>query len=134
MPQSNRSIDDVARTDPRVTVLDQASGAISVAGVNNRFNDISVDGMSQGDPFGLNANGMPYTGSPISVDAIEAYDIKVSDFDVASDSVGANINAVTKSGTNEFDGSVYYVLKDSDWVAERDGESYELFGKDETKG
>jgi hypothetical protein len=134
MPQSNRSIDDVARTDPRVTVLDQASGAISVAGVNNRFNDISVDGMSQGDPFGLNANGMPYTGSPISVDAIEAYDIKISDYDVASDSVGANINAVTKSGTNEFDGSVYYVLKDSDWVAKRDGQAYELFGKDETKG
>src|SRR5690606_10529256 len=70
MPQSNRSVDDVARLDPRITVIDQAGGAISVAGLNNRFNDISVDGMSQGDPFGLNSNGMPYTGSPISVDTI----------------------------------------------------------------
>src|SRR5690606_10589524 len=52
MPQSNRSIDDAARLDPRITVIDQASGSISVAGINNRFNDISVDGMSQGDPFG----------------------------------------------------------------------------------
>src|SRR5690606_34248152 len=122
MPQSNRSIDDVARLDPRITVLDQASGSISVAGINNRYNDISVDGLSQGDPFGLNSNGMPYVGSPVSVDTIEAYDIKVSDFDVASDTVGATVNAVTKSGGNEFHGSAYYVLKDSDWVGSPGGD------------
>src|SRR5690606_38506897 len=98
-PKGSRSLDDVARLDPRVTVTDQATGAISVAGINNRYNSISVDGLSQGDPFGLNANGMPYTGSPISVDTIAAYDINVSDFDVSQDVVGAAVNAVTKSGT-----------------------------------
>ena len=134
MPQSNRSIDDVARLDPRITVLDQASGSISVAGINNRYNDISVDGLSQGDPFGLNSNGMPYVGSPVSVDTIEAYDIKVSDFDVASDTVGATVNAVTKSGGNEFHGSAYYVLKDSDWVGSPGGDDYGLFSTDETWG
>src|SRR5690606_25986145 len=102
MPQSSRSLDDVARLDPRITVIDQGGGSISVAGINNRFNSISVDGLSQGDPFGLNSNGMPYTGSPISVDTIAAYDLKITDYDVTSDSVGATINAVTKSGTNEF--------------------------------
>ncbi|MFP3345707.1 hypothetical protein R0J87_24810, partial [Halomonas sp. SIMBA_159] len=77
----------------------------------------------QGDSFGLNANGMPYTGSPISVDTIVAYDIKVSDYDVAQDAVGATINAVTKSGTNEFHGSAYYVYKDAgSMVGSRDGE------------
>jgi hypothetical protein len=135
-PQSSRSIDDIARLDPRITVTDQASGAISVAGVNNRFNNISVDGLSQGDPFGLNANGMPYTGSPISVDTIAAYDIKVSDFDVTQDTVGATVNAVTKSGTNEFHGSLYYVLKDAGWgVGDGpDNQDYTLFDKDQTKG
>ena len=134
-PQSSRSVDDIARLDPRIQVTDQASGSISVAGINNRFNTISVDGLSQGDPFGLNSNGMPYTGSPISVDTIAAYDIKVSDYDVASDTVGATINAVTKSGTNEFHGSAYYVYKDADtMVGERDGEDYALFDTDITKG
>src|SRR5690606_41539373 len=47
MPQGSRSLDDVARLDPRVSVTDQASGAISVAGMNNRYNTISVDGLSQ---------------------------------------------------------------------------------------
>lgn len=134
-PQGNRSLDDVARLDPRVTVLDPASGSISVAGVNNRFNTISVDGLSQGDPFGLNSNGLPYTNSPISVDTIAAYDINVADYDVAQDSVGAAINAVTKSGTNEFHGSVYYAYKDAgSMVASRNGQDYNLFDKDETTG
>ncbi|TYT27219.1 TonB-dependent receptor [Luteimonas viscosa] len=135
IPQSSRSLDDVARLDPRISVTDQASGAISVAGVNNRYNTISVDGLSQGDPFGLNSNGMPYTGSPISIDTIAAYDIKVADYDVAADTVGATVNAVTKSGTNEFHGSVYYVYKNAgDMVGSRDGEDYDLFDADKTMG
>src|SRR3546814_509859 len=78
---------------------------------------------------------MPYTGSPISMDTIAAYDIKVSDYDVAADTVGATINAVTKSGTNEFHGSVYYVYKNaSDLVGNRDGEDYDLYDTDKTMG
>ena len=133
-PQGNRALDDIARLDPRIQVIDAGDGSISVAGVNNRYNNISVDGMSQGDPFGLNANGMPYTGTPISVDTIAAYDLKVSDYDVASDTVGATVNAVTKSGTNEFHGSVYYALRDSDFMGDLDGEEYAGFDNDRVAG
>ena len=133
-PQGNRSLDDIARLDPRIQVIDAGDGSISVAGVNNRYNTISVDGMSQGDPFGLNANGMPYIGTPISVDTIAAYDLKVSDYDVASDTVGATVNAVTKSGTNEFHGSVYYALRDADWMGKLEGEDYTGFDEDATTG
>jgi hypothetical protein len=131
----NRSLDDIARLDPRVTVTDQNDGSISVAGQNNRYNTISVDGLSVNDPFGLNANGLGFTGSPISPDTIAAYDIKISEFDVTSDSVGANINAVTKSGTNDFHGSVYYTLTDaSNMVGRLGGGAYNGFDKNETKG
>ncbi len=131
----NRSLDDIARLDPRVTVTDQNDGSISVAGQNNRYNTISVDGLSVNDPFGLNANGLGFTGSPISPDTIAAYDIKVTEFDVTSDSVGANINAVTKSGTNDFRGSVYYTLTDaSSMVGRLGGPAYKGFDKNETKG
>ncbi|WP_133499582.1 TonB-dependent receptor [Cognatilysobacter terrigena] len=131
----NRSIDDIARLDPRITVTDQNDGSISVAGQNNRYNNISVDGLSQTDPFGLNANGLPYTSSPISADTIAAYDIKVADFDVTSDSVGANINAVTKSGTNDFHGSVYYALSNaSNMVGRLGGPEYKGYDQNTTKG
>ncbi|UGB46589.1 carboxypeptidase regulatory-like domain-containing protein [Frateuria edaphi] len=112
-PQGNRSIDDIARLDPRINVTDQGDGSISVAGLPNRYNNISVDGISQGDPFGLNANGLPYQGSPISVDTIAEYNISTANFDVVSDTVGADVNAVTKSGTNEFHGSVYYAYRNA---------------------
>ena len=132
---ANRSLDDIARLDPRITVTDQSDGSISVSGLNNRYNNISVDGLSVTDPFGLNANGLGFTGSPISPDTIAAYDIAITDFDVSSDSVGANINAVTKSGTNEFHGSVYYAYTDgSSMVGDREGSDFNVFDKNKTAG
>ena len=131
----NRSIDDIARLDPRIMITEQSEGSMSVAGQNNRYNNISVDGLSVGDPFGLQAGGLAFIGSPISADSIAAYDLKVSDYDVASDSIGANINAVTKSGTNEFHGSVYYALSNaSSMVGKFNGNKYTGYDKNETKG
>jgi len=141
-PQGNRSIDDIARLDPRINVTDQGDGSISMAGLPNRFNNISVDGISQGDPYGLNANGLPYQGSPISVDTIGEYNISTANFDVTSDTVGADINAVTKSGTNEFHGSVYYAYRNANkmvgnagWLDNGDrGYDYTGYQRDWTGG
>jgi len=141
-PQGNRSIDDIARLDPRINVTDQGDGSISAAGLPNRYNNISVDGISQGDPYGLNANGLPYQGSPISVDTIGEYNISTANFDVTSDTVGADINAVTKSGTNEFHGSVYYAYRnankmvgDAGWLENGDrGYNYTGYQRDWTGG
>jgi outer membrane receptor for ferrienterochelin and colicin len=132
----NRSLDDIARLDPRITVTDQNDGSISLAGQNNRYNNISVDGLSVTDPFGLNSNGLGFTGSPISPDTIAAYEIKATDYDAAFDSVGANINAVTKSGTNEFHGSVYGAYTDgSSMIGDsRSGASYTGFDQNKTYG
>jgi hypothetical protein len=131
----NRSLDDIARLDPRINVTDQGDGSISLAGQNNRYNNIAVDGLSVNDPFGLNANGLGFTGSPISPDTIAAYDIKVSDYDAGSDSVGANINAVTKSGTNEFHGSVYGVYNNAeDMVGNGGGADYGAYDTNKTIG
>jgi len=141
-PQGNRSIDDVARLDPRITVTDQGTGAISAAGMNNRYNNISVDGVTQGDPFGLNANGLPYQKSPISPETIAEYNISTANYDVISDTVGADVNAVTKSGTNQFHGSVYYAYRnanhlvgDAGWLPSSDpGYHYHGYAKDWTGG
>jgi hypothetical protein len=131
----NRSLDEIARLDPRVTITDQGDSVISVAGQNGRYNNITVDGLSQTDPFGLNANGLAYTGSPVAMNTVAAYNIAATDFDTSSDSVGASINAITKSGTNEFHGSVYYLFKDADgMVGKRNGQKYTGFGTDKTWG
>lgn len=133
---ANRSLDDIARIDPRITVSDQGDGSISLVGQNNRYNNIAVDGLAVTDPFGLNGNGLGFTGSPISPDTIAAYEIKVVDYDVGTDAVGANINAVTKSGTNEFHGSIYGVFNNAKNMVGKgtSGTEYKAYDQNKTWG
>lgn len=119
-PTIGRTLQDVARTDPRVSQTDKERGEISVAGQNSRFNSITIDGVTINDTFGLKANNLPTIKQPISLDAIESVQINVSNYDVTQKGyTGANINAVTKSGTNEFKGSVYYTFRDQDFAGDR---------------
>jgi hypothetical protein len=135
-PTPGRSIQNIVRLDPRITVTDRARGEISVAGQNSRYNNITVDSVSANDPFGLNANGLPTLGTPISQDAIEEYNISPANYDVATRrGVGANINAVTKSGTNDFHGSVYYVFQNQNMIGKNESDvKYQGFDRAWTGG
>lgn len=119
LPSVMGNIQDYMRLDPRVAFTDRASGSISAGGQNPRFNKITIDGVSASDTFGLEGNNMPTMRQPVSMEAIEALDISLSNYDVTvAGAAGANINAVTKSGTNEFHGSVYGKYRDSDWFGD----------------
>jgi hypothetical protein len=111
---------DTLRIDPKAWTDSSNSGAIEVAGVNNRYNSITVDGVRQSDDFGLNNNGYPTQRSPISVDAIEQLSLLTAPFDVQYSSFrGSTINIVTKSGTNEFSGSAFYYSYDDGLVGDK---------------
>ena len=115
-PSINRNIQDYVRLDPRIAQTDKARNEISAGGQNTRFNAIRVDGISTNDSFGLESNSLPTPRQPISMDAIEAINVSVANYDVAiAGATGAVINAVTKSGGNEFSGSVYGLYRDNDW-------------------
>jgi hypothetical protein len=119
LPSINGNIQDYMRLDPRVTFSDRASGSITAGGQNPRFNKITIDGVSASDTFGLEGNNLPTQRQPVSMEAIEAIDINLSNYDVTmSGAAGANVNAVTKSGTNEFHGSVYGTYRDGDWFGD----------------
>ena len=119
LPSMNGNIQDFMRLDPRVAFTDRASGSITAGGQNPRFNKITIDGVSASDSFGLEGNNMPTQRQPVSMEAIEAIDINLSNYDVTmSGAAGANVNAVTKSGTNEFHGSVYGTYRDGDWFGD----------------
>ena len=121
IPTPGRSIQNVVRMDPRVVITDRARGEISAVGQNSRYNNITVDSVSANDPFGLNANGLPTLGTPISQDAIEEYNISTANYDVTTRrGLGANINAVTKSGTNDFHGSVYYAFQNQNMIGDNE--------------
>jgi len=109
IPNPNRSIQDIARTDPHITLTNVGRGEISALGQNSRYNNITIDGVPTNDSFGIEPNGLPSLNQPLSFDAIEEYNLSTANYDVTNKrSVGANINIVTKSGTNDFHGDVYY--------------------------
>lgn len=113
LPGGDRSINSLARLDPRISYnRDPQDRAISVAGVSNRYNSIQVDGVSASDPFGLNSNNTAAERNVIPLDSLEALAINTSPYYSRNAGfVGAQINAITKSGTNQFKGSVYYTYR-----------------------
>lgn len=108
-PAINRDIKDLVRADPRVYIDETFSDGIQCAGASPRFNSLTLDGMRLNDNFGLNSNGYPTESIPFSYDAIEQVAVELAPFDVEYGGFTAcNINAVTKSGTNEVHGSAFY--------------------------
>jgi hypothetical protein len=123
LPSISRSINDLARTSPYFnTSSDSAGGAdmISVAGRNNRYNNMQIDGAVNNDVFGLASTGTPggQTGTqPVSLDAIQEIQLLVSPYDVRQGGFsGGGINAVTKSGSNSLHGNAYFYGRNEDWV------------------
>ena len=114
LPSLSRNIVDFARLTPQAQI--RGDDVISISGQNNRYNAIYIDGAVSNDVFGLAANGTNggQTGvSPISLDAIDQFQVSVAPFDVKiSGFAGGAISATTKSGTNEFEGSAYFFNRD----------------------
>lgn len=107
----NRDVRDLMRRDPFARLDDSPTGgrAVSFAGQNARFNRFSIDGVPVTDNFGLNPDGLPTRRSPVPFDAIAQFQTKVAPFDVREGNFqGGAINAILKSGTNEFHGTGFY--------------------------
>jgi len=134
VPTINRSIGDFAKMDPRVNINSASSRntEISVMGANSRFNDFSIDGVSFNDPFGLNANGFGSMRNPISLDFVQQISIDITPYDVSrGNTTGGSIAVVTKSGSNEFHGSLYYSERDESNIGEdSDGNDYPEFAEE----
>ncbi|MBH8558696.1 TonB-dependent receptor [Hymenobacter negativus] len=112
LPTISRSITDFTRLDPR-------NSNNSFAGSSFRYNNITLDGAVNNDAIGFSpslggqsgSSGLPggsARANPISLDAIQEIQASVAPYDVKlGNFTGGSINAVTRSGTNEFTGSVY---------------------------
>ena len=78
---------------------------------------------------------MPTEKQPISIDAIDEVQVNVTNYDVAQPRYsGANINAVTKSGTNDFHGSLSYIYRDADMVGDLNGAAFAGWQDEKTYG
>jgi hypothetical protein len=110
LPTISRSAEDFTRLEPT------ASGG-SFGGRNDQYNNYSLNGAIFNNPFGLDAAtpGGQTNAQPISLDAIDQIQVATAPYDVTlSGFTGASVNAVTKSGTNEFHGTAYAFYRNQD--------------------
>ena len=115
LPTLNRSLSEITKLTPQST-------GNSYSGSNYRYNNLNIDGTGTNDAFGFQepasgaggstANGTPGAlakTQPISLDAIEQLQVNISPYDVKlGNFTGASINAITRSGSNKTEGSVYF--------------------------
>jgi hypothetical protein len=107
----------ITRSQADFTRLEPSSSGGSFGGRNDQFNNFSLDGAIFNNPFGLDAAtpGGQTSSQPVSIDAIEQIQVSNAPYDVTlSGFTGASVNAVTKSGTNEFHGTVYGFFRNED--------------------
>lgn len=133
LPTINRSLVDFTRLTPQFAQRGSGSEAgTSVGGTSSRYNNVQVDGAALNDAFGLENSGTPGGSSgtqPISLDAVEEFRVAIAPYDVTQGGfTGGNINVVTRSGTNAFEGSVYGLGRNQDFVgADVDGNDFGEF-------
>ncbi|PYQ56635.1 MAG: hypothetical protein DMF58_20240, partial [Acidobacteria bacterium] len=122
LPTVNRALQDFARSNPYFVVnpSDPTATEMNVAGRNNRYNNIQIDGAVNNDLFGLAGTGTPggqANTNPISLDAIQQIQLVVSPYDVRQGGfTGGGVNAVTRSGANKFEGSIFGTKRNKSYV------------------
>ena len=101
LPTVTRNLTDVTRLSP------YGGNGMSFAGTDGRTANFTVDGANFNNNFGL-SSGLPGGGNPISIEAIQELQVVISPYDVRQTNfIGGGVNAITKSGTNQFRGSAY---------------------------
>lgn len=101
LPTVSRSITDITRLSP------YGGKGMSFGGVDGRTANFTVDGANFNNNMGLSPS-LPGGGNPISIEAIEELQVVVAPYDVRQTNfIGGGVNAITKSGNNQFQGTAY---------------------------
>lgn len=135
LPTIARSVQDFARLTPQAVGTNigdsENIGGFTLGGKNNRYNNIQVDGAILNDVFGLPASGTPggqANSQPISLDAVQEFQVALAPFDVRQGGfTGGSVNIITRSGTNDLEGSAYYFGRNDAFVGELDGNEISNF-------
>ncbi len=108
LPNISRSLTAITRATPQ-------SNGNSFAGINSRFNNLTIDGSLFNNNFGRSGDGFVPGGasSAISIDAIDQIQVNIAPYDVRqSGFIGGGVNAVTRRGTNNWYGTAYSFYRD----------------------
>ncbi|WLT30465.1 carboxypeptidase-like regulatory domain-containing protein [Geothrix sp. PMB-07] len=123
VPLVTRNFTDVAKLSPGV--VSGSGNRMVVEGGRQIFNAIQIDGASNNSAFFNEQRGGVYTPFIFGADTIKELQVVTNGFDVQYAQAGATVNAVTKTGTNEFGGSALYQIRRTSWSAKPQAVPYD---------
>ena len=119
LPTTTRNLTDYIKLTPQAS---STGAGFSGGGMSNRMNNVQIDGVTERDVFGLGSTGTPgaeVNAKGISIDAVKEFQVLLAPFDVRQGNFGGLLlNAVTKSGTNDFEGSAFYYFRNERFGAD----------------
>ncbi len=134
-PTIRRNLMDLTLLSPYANTFEQAP---SIAGKGNRLNNIQIDGAVNNDVFGVGESGTPGgqgNAKAITLEAIQEFQVLVAPFDVRhSNFSGGLINAVTKSGTNEWEFSGFGLFTNETFVSDLEDREFGEFNDTQIGG
>ncbi|MGN6418676.1 MAG: TonB-dependent receptor [Pseudobacter sp.] len=122
---SNRAVQNlpnISRNLTNLTRITPQSNDNGFAGMNKRYNNITIDGSLFNNNFGRSGDGMIPGGavSAISIDAVDQVQVNIAPFDVRQAGfIGSGINAVTRRGTNNWYGTVYGYYRNQNFTGRK---------------
>lgn len=119
LPVYGRNFTNLATLAPQV-VVDKSRGNLAIAGQRGVNTSINIDGGDNNEPFFGGATGAAEGKTPftISIEAIREYQVITDGASAEFGRMGGGyVNAITKNGTNEHSGSLFYYQRPQAWVA-----------------
>ncbi len=113
LPSNNRRWSDFALLTPTAT-LDGDYGLISFRGISGLMNNSTVDGADNNQAFFGEERGRTRISYVISQAAVQEFQVNTSNFSSQyGRAAGSVVNALTRSGTDQFHGSAFYYMRDN---------------------
>jgi hypothetical protein len=126
IPTITRSLTDFTRLSPQSgpSFASGLNNSNTFAGRDGRYNNVQINGANFNNAFGLSSSLLPGGAQPVSLDALAEVRVGISPFDVRqSGFTGANINAITRSGTNTLTGSAYLYGRNQNFTGSHVGDA-----------
>ncbi|HKT48274.1 MAG TPA: carboxypeptidase regulatory-like domain-containing protein, partial [Candidatus Acidoferrales bacterium] len=99
-------------------VPDGGFGLVSFRGISGLLNNNTVDGADNNQAFFSEERGRTRISYSTSEASIEEFQVNTSNYSAEyGRAAGGVVNAVTKSGTNQFHGNLFWFDRNSDWGA-----------------
>jgi outer membrane receptor for ferrienterochelin and colicin len=133
LPTTSRNLTDFVKITPQVS---STGPGASAGGMSNRMNNVQIDGATERDVFGLGSTGAPgaeVNAKSLSIEAVKELQVLLAPYDVRQGNFGGLLlNAITKSGTNDFHGSVFHAFRNQSYGADTAAVRGQPFNRSQT--